>query len=313
MKHFLPFLCLIFLLTGCQKPIDEASDTRFLMDTVCTIVAGGGNANGALQEAFDAVKEIQDAVNRFDENSTVARFNRAKAGEAVALDRHTASILKTALAVSKASGGAFDITIAPASSLWDFHAENPIPPSEESMKQVLALIGYDKLILDTDKSTLTKTQDGVAIDLGGAAKGYAADYAAEVLRQAGLDYALLNFGGNVYVFGKNPNRKDGSWQVGIQKPFADSGRYSRTISIAEGAVVTSGIYQRNFTYDDKLYHHILDPKTGYPTDGALAGVTIQADSALLADCLSTACLVLGEEQGKAVATSFDTLLYAEKK
>ncbi len=313
MKRFLPFFCLIFLLTGCQKPADEASDTRFLMDTVCTMVAGGNNANTALQEAFATVKEIQDAVNRFDESSTVARFNCAKAGESVALDRHTAAILKTALDVSEASDGAFDITIAPASSLWDFHAENPVRPSGESMKQVLDFIGYGKLKFDAEKNTLTKTQDGVAIDLGGAAKGYAADCAAEVLRQAGVDYALLNFGGNVYVFGKNPHRKDGSWQVGIQKPFAASGTYSRSISLNEGAVVTSGIYQRNFTYNGRLYHHILVPKTGFPVDGELAGVTIQADSALLADCLSTACLVLGEEEGALLATRMNATMYTEKK
>lgn len=313
MKRFFSFLCLILFLTGCQKPVEEASDTRFLMDTVCTITAGGGNTDAALQDAFATVKEIQDAVNRFDENSTVARFNRANAGESVTLDRHTAAIVETALKVSKASGGAFDITIAPASSLWNFYAEHPAPPSGESMKQVLDWIGYDKLRFDAEKNTLTKTQDGVAIDLGGAAKGYAADCAAAVLRQAEVDYALLNFGGNVYVFGRNPSRKDGSWQVGIQKPFGASGTYSRSISLNEGAVVTSGIYQRNFTYDGRLYHHILDPKTGFPVDGALAGVTIQADSALLADCLSTACLVLGEEQGQMLATRMNAMMYTEKK
>lgn len=313
MKRFLPFLLLLLLLTGCQRTIDEASDTRFLMDTVCTISAGGSNADTALREAFETVKEIQDFVNRFDENSTVARFNRAKAGEAIALDPHTAAILETALMVCEASGGAFDITIAPASSLWNFQAETPAPPSDASIQQALNLIGYNHLVFDPDARTLTKTKNGVAIDLGGAAKGYAADCAAKLLRQAGVDYALLNFGGNVYVFGKNPNRKDGSWQVGIQKPFANTGTYSHTINLTEGAVVTSGIYQRNFTLDGTLYHHILDPKTGYPADGELAGVTIQSESALLADCLSTACLVVGEEQGRALAASFDARLYAEKK
>lgn len=314
MKVLIALLLITFLLTGCQPVLPEAEDTQFLMDTICTIRVGGEDAQSALNQAFFIVKEIQDAVNLYDEDSTVSRFNRAKANEAVPLDDMTAEILKTALKVCDASAGAFDITIAPISSLWNFgKTESPTPPSKEIMDERLSLVGYDKLIFDPDRQTLTKTMDGVAIDLGGAAKGYAADRAAEVLRQSGSAYALLNFGGNVYAFGKNPKRKSGDWQVGIQKPFAKDGTYGQTISLRQGAVVTSGIYQRNFTYDGVLYHHILNPKTGYPIEGDLAGATILADSALLADCLSTACLVLGEEKGQALAAEFGASMYTEKK
>lgn len=306
-------LFLLLLLTGCQPLGNTAEETQFLMDTVCTIRAGGSNADAAIRDAFAKVKEIQDAVNYYDESSTVSRFNRAKAGEVVPLDVHTARILQVALEVCRASEGAFDITIAPASSLWPFHGEEaPTPPKDSAIQEALTLVNWECLAFDRSAQTLTKTVDGAAIDLGGAAKGYAADCAAEVLQEAGVPYALLNFGGNVYAFGKNPSRKDGSWQVGIQKPFADNGSYTRTVSLSQGAVVTSGIYQRNFTYEGRLYHHILDPKTGYPTEGTLAGVTIQADSALLADCLSTACLVLGEEQGQALAQQFGAAMYTEK-
>lgn len=305
-------LLLILLLTGCQPMDNTAEETQFLMDTVCTIRAGGSNAEAALRDAFAKVKEIQDAVNYYDESSTVSRFNRAETGEVVTLDTHTANILETALEICRASEGAFDITIAPVSSLWPFHGEEaPTPPTHAAIQEALPLVSWEHLIFDRSASTLSKTVDGTAIDLGGAAKGYAADCAAKVLQEAGVTYALLNFGGNVYAFGKNPNRRDGSWQVGIQKPFADNGTYTRTVSLTQGAVVTSGTYQRNFTYEGRLYHHILDPKTGYPTEGDLAGVTIEADSALLADCLSTACLVLGEEQGQRLAQQFGAAMYTE--
>ncbi|MEE1014372.1 MAG: FAD:protein FMN transferase [Clostridia bacterium] len=313
MKRIFSLFLILLLVTGCQ-PIDKtAEETQFLMDTVCTIRAGGSNADTAIRDAFAKVKEIQDAVNYYDESSTVSQFNRAGAGEVVPLDTHTAAILETALEVCRASEGAFDITIAPVSSLWPFHGEEtPTPPTDAAIQEALELVNWEYLKFDRSASTLTKTVDGVAIDLGGAAKGYAADCAAQVLQKAGVSYALLNFGGNVYTFGKNPSRKDGNWQVGIQKPFADSGTYTRRVSLTQGAVVTSGTYQRNFTYEGRLYHHILDPKTGYPTEGVLAGVTIQVGSALLADCLSTACLVLGEEQGQALAQLFGAAMYTER-
>lgn len=306
MKRLLPLL-LLCLLCGCHASQEE---TQFLMDTVCTIRTDGANPD-AMDAAFSKIKEISDAVNFYDESSTVSRFNRAKAGEEVLLDKHTAAILQTALAVSKASGGAFDISIAPVSSLWDFC--QGILPNQTELTQRLSFVGWQNLVFDPDSKTLTKTRDGVAIDLGGAAKGYAADKAADVLKNHGVSYALINLGGNIYVFGNNPNRTDGLWQVGIQKPFANDGTYTKIHTLSSGAVVTSGIYQRNFTHDGILYHHILDPKTGYPVNNELAGVTICADSALLADCLSTACLVLGETDAKSLAEQFEVTLYLEPR
>ncbi len=305
MKRLLPliFLC---LLCGCHAPQEE---TQFLMDTVCTIRTSGEQADAAITDAFEVIKEIQDAVNFYDPSSTVSRFNCASTGEIIPLDEHTCAILQTAMEVSKASKGAFDVTIAPVSSLWDFH--QGILPDSKDIQSRLGLVGWQNLLFDPNTKTLSKTMDGVAIDLGGAAKGYAADKAAEILKQHGVSYGLLNLGGNVYVFGSNPNRKDGLWEVGIQTPFADGGTYSKTHTLASGAVVTSGIYQRNFTQDGVLYHHILDPKTGFPVTNELAGATVCADSALLADCLSTACLVLGEADAKVLAGQFEATIYLE--
>lgn len=303
---FLIFPILLLCLSGCSS---ETEETRFLMDTVCTVRTGGTDSAAAVADAFSVISDIHHSVNFFDETSTVSAFNRAPAGVAVPLDEHTAAIVQTALTVAEASDGAFDITIAPVSSLWDF--SQGILPDPEEIADALPLVNYRFLIYDPQAQTLTKTVDGVAIDLGGAAKGYAADKAAEVLQSHQVSYGLINLGGNVYVFGTNPNRRDGSWEVGIQTPFADTGVYSQTHTLTQGAVVTSGVYQRFFWQDDTLYHHILNPKTGYPVTGTLAGVTVCTDSALLADCLSTACLVLDKDGAESLASRFGATLYTE--
>lgn len=309
-RLILSMLLTALLLSGCQTSPQSYSETQFLLDTVCTIQAGGPDAKAAVQAAFSRIREVSDAVDFYSDTSTVAAFNRAGAGEAVPLDTHTAAVLDTALAVSRASGGAFDVTIAPVQALWPFHGEeNPAPPAQEEITARLPLVGYDKLDFDPAASTLSKTRAGVEIDLSGAAKGYAGDQAVQALREAGAVYALLDLGGNVMVLGKNPSRPDGSWQVGIQTPFAPGGTYDRTLSVSQGAVVTSGTYQRGFDFEDRHYHHILDPATGYPADSGLSGVTITAESGLLADCLSTACLVLGEEKGRALAEQFGAGIY----
>ncbi len=293
MKRLWIFLLLFLFCTSCSPPASDCRETRFLMDTVCSIRAGG-NANEAVHAAFSKAEEIQKAVNLYDPASTVSRFNRAKAGEPVPLDPHTAGILATALPLCEASGGAFDLTVAPLSALWNFKEEHPAPPSQTELTQALSSVGYQYLVFDAEANTLTKTLDGVALDLGGAAKGYAVDAAAQILKEAGVPYAVLDFGGNIYVFGKNPSHPQGLWQIGIQSPNADPGSYQKTVTLKEGAVATSGTYQRSFTYEGTLYHHILDPKTGYPAESGLSSLSIRADSALVADCLSTACFVLGD-------------------
>ncbi len=308
MKQILSFFLILVCCCSCQPLNQEHSheETQLLMDTVCAIRAGGDNAQAAISSAFEKVKEIQDAVNLYSDSSTISRFNRAKAGEVVPLDNHSAEILKVALSVCENSDGAFDITVAPLSTLWPFHGEeSPQPPNPENIQKTLPLVGYDKLRFSAENQTLSKTVDGVSIDLGGAAKGYAADCAAKILQEAGVSYALLNFGGTVVAVGKNPNRKDGSWQIGLQKPFDAPDAYGKVVTIeSQNAVVTSGIYQRGFSYNGAYYHHILNPKTGYPADSGLTAVTITAPSALLADCLSTACLVAGSSQAENLAKQF---------
>ena len=201
----------------------------------------------------------------------------------------------TALEIYKSSDGAFDITIASVKDLWQFSsgAHQPPPPSERN--STLENVGSDKILLTGN--TVTKTADKVKIDLGGAAKGYAVDCANAILGEYNAEYALIDFGGNIGVVGRNPSHRCGEWSVGLQKPFGKSGEYTKIIEISDKSVVTSGTYQRYFKWNGEIYHHIIDPKSGYPSKSGISGVSIICGSALLADCLSTAYLVMGKDGG----------------
>ena len=297
----------IFALSGCANDKTErVSDTRYLLDTVCTITAGGNGAERMVSEAFDLVAGIEENIDYFNSKSTVAAFNSAPAGVPVRLDEHSEAIISAALEVSKASGGAFDITIAPVKDIWDFKSEEPNVPSIEQINAALPYVGYEKLIYDEENRALTKTEDGVKIDLGGCGKGYCCQAALDYIAENYPDcYAILDFGGNVGVYGENPRTDDGSFTVGIQNPNSSTGEYSQTVTITSGqSAVTSGTYQRHFVKYGVNYHHILDPKTGMPSNNGFNSATIVSDSGLSADCLSTACMTLPAEDGRALAEAF---------
>jgi len=281
--------------------------TEFLFDTQCTITAYGKDAKTAVNAAFDCLAEIHNTTNYYSENSQVTKINNAAAGDEIFIGEEMKKILTATLDVSGSSYGAFDITIAPIMELWNFSDGGNVPKHQE-IQQRLALVGADKLSYD-GKSKLTKTADGVKIDLGGAAKGYAGDVAIEILKGYNVSGAVVDLGGNITCFGKNPNNKNGKWRIGLQKPFAPAGEYNDVIEIEEGAVVTSGIYQRYFENEGKRYHHIINPQTGYPADMDYSSVTIVADSSLYADCLATACYILGKDKGKDLADKYSAEIY----
>lgn len=297
---------------GCdfvKNKNNEYSDTRFLMDTVCSIRTGGENARAAADAAFERAAEIAEAVDYFSETSEVAEINRAKAYEPITVGEDTAAILRTALEIYKNSDGAFDVTTAPLKDLWQFSKGAHQPPPQTEIDFALKKVGSDKIILN--KNTVTKTEDNVKIDLGGAAKGYAVDCVKRVLDEYHVDHALIDFGGSIGVVGRNPSRSDGKWSVGIQKPFGKAGEYAKVIETTDKSVVTSGIYQRYFEWNGEMYHHIINPKDGYPSRSGISGVNIICDSALLADCLSTAYLVMGKNGGESLVERYGAMAEVE--
>lgn len=288
-KRFLSLLLLLSavtaLLSGCGA---QAQQTDFFaMDTFMRLTLYSDAGLDAQQE----VQRLEAALSRTRDTSLVSRLNR---GERVN-DPELAALLARCAELSALTDGAFDVTIAPIVSAWGFTEDAYRVPSEEELAQLLPLVGSDGIHIDGGTITLS---EGVAIDLGGVAKGYASDRVAALWAEESVSSGLAALGGNIYCRGA---RADGSdWRVSVQDPF-DSTAYVGILSLRDAFAVTSGAYERNFTENGQFYHHIISPATGYPADSGLSSVTvISHESGTLCDALSTACYVLGEEASLAL-------------
>lgn len=260
------------------------------MDTVVTLEAYGDSA--ALDAAQAEILRLEQLFSIGEPQSDVARLN---AQGTLTLSSETAALLAAAREISVASGRALDVTIGPVVRLWGWYDGSPTVPEAAELTAALALVDYERLRLEGLDAALEKP--GMAVDLGGIAKGYAAGSAAKVLHDQGVTSALLNLGGNIRAVGAKP---DGSpWIVGIADP-QDPSSYCGTVEVTDCAVVTSGDYQRYFTQDGQTYHHIFDPETGFPADTGLRSVTVLCEDDTWADGLSTALFVLGLQDGAAL-------------
>lgn len=295
---------------GKTRQIKEYTKTEYLLDTSCSLTFYGKEAEAAANAVFDRIREIDDMMSLYKETSDVSRINGAAAGETVRVSGDTFKVIETALKICEESGGAFDITIAPVTQLWDFGGENPEVPNEEEIAKALNSVGYQNIVLGKN-NTVTKLNGCTQIDLGGAAKGYAGDCAAEVAKKYNLTGGIIDLGGNIFCFGENPKSDDGRWKVGIQIPFSPAGTYDRVVTISEGAAVTSGTYQRYFEAGGEVYHHIIDPETGCPARQDYSSVTVVLNNSLEADCLATAAYVMGREKAEEIVQKFGGEIYFE--
>lgn len=260
--------------------------TRFLMDTYVTVKAIGpaGRTDRAIAAAFDRMAEIDRDFNFVDSTSPVYRFNYRN--EPLAEPEQVA-LVERALAISRATDGAFDITVQPLVNLWGFYTDHPAIPGAEALDSVRAATGYQYIVADGGR--ITKIRPDIAIDLGGIAKGYSLQEAARVLRAAGVDSAVIDAGGDVLCLGRKAGE---NWKIGIRHPRRDG--MLGVLAAANLAVVTSGDYERFFEVDGVRYCHILDPRTGYPARG-LVSVTVVARDPVEADAWATALFVLGTD------------------
>jgi FAD:protein FMN transferase len=266
-------------------------------DTVNTITAWCSKS--ILNEAIAQCQIYNDLLSKTVPGSDVWRVNHAD-GETVTVSEKTMEILKTAQVVSEASGGAFNIAVGPAVALWHFTDGTAVLPDENELAAAIARADCSRIRLEGN--TVTVPPD-LQIDLGGIAKGYIADQIADYLRERGVKNAKLNFGGNVVTVGSKP---DGSpWRIGLQNPLGKrSEDFWAVVESHDSTVVTSGVYERGFELNGKWYHHILDPRTGWPVQNDLLTVTACTKSSLLADALTTAMFVMGPAEGAQLAIKF---------
>ncbi len=245
---------------------------------------------GALQ-AFHEIKRIEHLMSPRIESGDVARINRSSGKEWVKVSRETIEVIKKAQEISELSEGGFDITVGPLIQLWRAAREKGIPPSTEDVKKILNLVNFREVWIDPERGVFLKKR-GMSIDLGGIAKGYAVDRAFELLQSIGYKNLIVNAGGDLRVGG---SKSDQPWVIGIQDPRT-SQKMMAKISVSDTAVATSGDYEKFFTYQGKRYHHILNPRDGFPTEGC-QGVTIIYKEGMTADALATTVFVLGPEKG----------------
>lgn len=297
------------LLTGCNSPTVGAINDNlfekddFMMGTIITQKVYGKNAETAAIEVGKRLKEIESLMTINTPGGEINLLNENSGKSEVVLSRETIKILDTAKKYAELSNGAFDITVGPLVKAWRIFSDNPIVPSVEQIDRLLKLVDYRKLALDKQTSKAKLAISGQVVDLGGIAKGYAGDEAIAIYKKHGIKSAFVNLGGNVVVLGRKPDGEP--WRIGIQNPRAENGSYIGVLEVENKAVVSSGDYERFFEKNGKRYHHIIDPKTGYPADSGLISTTIVAEVSMDADALSTAVFVLGLEEGMALVEKLE--------
>ena len=281
MKKILSINLTLVLLLLCSCASQENKDTQFLLDTVVTLTASCDS--DTLDGAFELCRQYENLLSRTKENSDVYKLNASNGF--VEVDAHTVNVIKQAIYFGDLSGGKFDVTIYPVSSLWDFN--NHVIPSRNEIAEALKSVDYQSIEIIGNQVNL----NGKKIDLGGIAKGYIADQLLEYFKKNDVNEGIIDLGGNLIVFG------DRDYTIGIKKPFSD-GENAAVLRLKNKTVVTSGTYERYIPNDFKLYHHILDPKTGYACDSNLCSATIISNSSVNADALSTICILLGLDAAK---------------
>ena len=322
-------VCPILLFTGCGNITDADTSTTgnepisissIKLNTAVQITIYDSQDKSLLDDCLALCDRYELIFSRTNENSELYKLNHRKDtsdkdpnadGQTIPypisgtadtwhISEDLASLLSQGLSITRESDGAFDIAIAPLTSLWDFTAEDPKVPDDAAIQKALPLCSSDGVTIDDQDITLPS--DDIQFDVGAIAKGYIADRMKDLLVKKGVNSAIINLGGNVLCIGSKP---DGTpFKVGIQKPFADRNETEAVMDITGKSVVSSGIYERCFKQNGKLYHHILNPKTGFPYDNSLISVTIISDQSVNGDALSTTCFALGLKDG---------LKFAEKK
>lgn len=287
---------------GCSNKEPITRDT-YMMGTIIQLKVYGKNAKKAIDEAIVKINEIENKMSVNIAASDINKINENAGIKETKVSEETFSVVKKAVEYSELTEGAFDPTIEPIVKLWGIGTERARVPANQEISKAVGLINYKDINLDNENLSIKINKKNQAIDLGGIAKGYAADEINKIFTQNNIKHAFVSLGGNVFVKG---NKTDGQkWNVGIQDPFKERNEYIGIVSVANKSIVTSGNYERYFIKDGIRYHHIFDPSTGYPSENGVVSVTIISDKSIDGDALSTSMYILGVEKGKKIIEKLD--------
>ena len=284
MKRLIAASAALIILLACGCAREKKSVSFIAMDTVMTITACGGDADAALKEAESEIHRLEALFSVTLPDSEISRLNAAGVGE---LSADCAAVVEKAAEIYELTGGRFDITVSPAVDAWGFYTDDYRVPSEDELAVLAALTDGSRVRLSGNTAVLG---EGQRIDLGGIAKGYAADRVALIMKRHGVRSGIIALGGNILLFGSRPD--GGAWRTAVKSPD-EPDEYLGTIAATDTSIVTSGAYQRYFERDGVRWHHIFDPAEARPADSDLASVTVVCPDSALADGLSTALFVMG--------------------
>ncbi|SIR33148.1 FAD:protein FMN transferase [Maribacter ulvicola] len=249
--------------------------------------------NSYISLAINEIARIEKLISSWDLNSQTSEINRNAGVKPVKVNAELFNLIQRGIGISKLTDGAFDISYASMDKIWKFDGSMTAMPTEATIKTSVSKVGYQNIILDKENRTVFLKLVGMKIGFGAIGKGYAADRAKELLKSKGVVAGIINASGDMNTWGKQPNGKE--WQVAITNPM-DKNKVFALLPITNGAVVTSGNYEKYVTFKDTRFSHIIDPRSGYPVTGIIS-VTVFAPKAELADALATSVFVMGKEVG----------------
>ncbi len=284
--------------SGCSEKSsdDREMRSRLVMDTKVDVTLFGVSsqeATAVANEMFEEMERLENILSRHISGSDISRINDAAGKNWVSVEPETVDVLKESIAAAELTEGVFDPTVGILLRLWGFGTEDPKVPSPDELEHALQLVGYDYIQIDEENNKVFLTQPGMNIDVGGIAKGYVVDRGQDVTAEAEIKAVFINAGGDISIRGSRP--QGGKWRVAIQDPDNPQ-EWIAIIEMEEGSIATSGDYQRFFEQEGVIYHHILDPFTGFPARH-VTSVTVTGPSTSMVDALTTGIFVLGVERG----------------
>lgn len=272
---------------------EAVNSEQFMMDTIVSQTVYGPQAGRAVELVNAQLRRFEEMISMHREDSEIAGINQNAGVGYVQVSQETFDLISVAKTMSEKSGGLFDVTIAPLTSLWGIPSGNTQVPSQEAIDKAKALVDYRDILLDEENTAVMLRREGQALDLGGIAKGMASDMVREIYTDQKVASADISLGGNVLVIGKNPSGKD--FSIGIRDPRGTANEYIAAITLENKVAATTGDYERYFEQDGKRYHHVIDPRTGYPCETDLIQATAVCENGMMADFLSTTLFMMGRD------------------
>ena len=307
---FLGALLIISLIysISINRNEESISNTYYNLGTINEITLYDVNKKTGekiLEECGSILMDIDNKMSNTIKSSDVSKINKNAGKAYTKISKDTYYVIKKSIEFSNISNDTFDISVGPLIDLWSIGTDNAKVPNKEEIENILPLVDYSKILLNDENLSVKLSEENMKIDLGGIAKGYAADKIYDYLKSENIKSAIINLGGNILTLGSKNN--DQPFSIGIQDPTMPRGNSIGNIKVTNKSVVTSGIYERYIEKDNKIYHHMLNPHTGYPFENNLNSVTIVSDESIICDALSTTTFGLGLDNGMKLIESLDNV------